>query len=734
MAVVIVWAWLLAIAAAAATEPWPSPGLLVACLVAAAAGALALARAGGRRPWFVLAPLVAGTLVVTELGAPRVDLAGYPMVALWLNLTTICIGLLLPVRQIAVAMPITVAAVGAIEWSEHQGHPIHLETSALLSVLTIAVTVGMLAAVPVVMLRRTASSIDSVAGARAASAAEAARLDARRTELRRIGRILHDTVLNTLGAVARLDTGDPAVVAARCAHDLTFLRSVDRIEPDEPAQLLDSIGGRAMLLGVSLDVVAPDPGPLLPTGIGAVLEGAAWEALNNVTKHARERRAVLRWDWDGRNGRLVVSDPGPGADGSRAWVDAARTSLEHRCAEAGIRADITSNPRQATVVTLRWTGTGLPARAEPREPGLPLERMLAQPVVQVCIVVGAAGVLGTVALPAGTPRWTSLLGVLLIAALGWHARMVAVGRARWRIPVAAYPLAALVGTWLPGLGQAGCLRVGSGWWGTLVGIAVGIAAILLDGRRRVALAAAAGLVGGNLLITAGLGPGAADCGMDVLVDTLAALAGLAGVWAFRRAAATAWATGRAEQALLATERARAEQADEAVRTRRELLGMARQVAEPVMAGLAARTLDPREGPVRAEAARAEGTLRALAAVPVSDPGGAGRALTQVVLAAHARRIALQLDLNADLEQNPATVARGAAMLEEALAACPSGSSVRITVLQGEDGLHGLVLITPDPGPPSAGPDPDLVARLGRSGWQVTEVGAQVLAEAVWVSS
>jgi hypothetical protein len=349
--------------------------------------------------------------------------------------------------------------------------------------------------------------------------------------------------------------------------------------------------------------------------------------------------------------------------------------------------------------------------------------------------VGTAGVLCTIALPAGTARWSSLLGVLLIAGLGWNARMVAVGRARWRIPVVAYPLAALVGTWLPGLGQVGCLRVGSWWWGTLVGIAVGIAAILLDGRRRVALAAAAGLVGGNLLIEAGLGPAATDCGMDVLVDTLAALAGLAGVWAFRRAATRAWATGRAEQALLDTERARAEQADEAVRTRRELLGVARQVAEPVMAGLAGRTLDPREAPVRAEAARAEGTLRALAVLPVSDPGGAGRALREVVLAAHARHIALQLNLNADLDQAPATVARGAAMLEAVLAGCPSGSSVQVTVLQGEDGLHGLVLITPGPGQsPGAGPDGDLVGQLGRAGWEVTEVGQQVLAEAVWRSA
>ncbi len=92
-------------------------------------------------------------------------------------------------------------------------------------------------------------------------------------------------------------------------------------------------------------------------------------------------------------------------------------------------------------------------------------------------------------------------------------------------------------------------------------------------------------------------------------------------------------------------------AAEPVRARQAMLGFARSVSEPVMVGLAVGD-GPRGRGHCARAAQAEGILRALTAMPVGDPGGAGQALTGLVLWAHDRGIALTLTLNADLDQDP----------------------------------------------------------------------------------
>jgi hypothetical protein len=140
-------------------------------------------------------------------------------------------------------------------------------------------------------------------------------------------------------------------------------------------------------------------------------------------------------------------------------------------------------------------------------------------------------------------------------------------------------------------------------------------------------------------------------------------------------------------------------------------------------------------------------------VPVSDPGGAGQALTDLVLAAHNRGLDVTLRLNADLDQSPYLVHAGTGMLGQAVGLCPRGSSVQITVLQTGSGLQGLVLIHPgahvalrDPawvelpqghttgsagGTGGAAPGSPLAGSLAAAGWTVTVVGDEVLAETRW---
>jgi hypothetical protein len=466
--------------------------------------------------------------------------------------------------------------------------------------------------------------------------------------------------------------------------------------------------------------------------VAAAVEGATWESLNNISKHLRDRRAVPDWSWDGSAGRLRLTDAGPGVDGL-SWTRGGAESIVRRCAEAGVTARIRSASGSGTVVDLTWGAATVPpgdgsvggaAAQAPR----PLEQLFAETLTRVCMVVVSLGLVATLALPGTLPRWSSLVGALGVTGLGAYSWAVQRGRARWLVPPVVFPTVALLGTWSTGIGQEGCARVGSWWWGSLVGIVICVAAILMDGRRPVAVAAAMGFVAGNALVAWGLGPGSSACHPDIVVDSLVGLAGLAGLWAFRRHLSQTWALAAQRQQVLAHERARAAAAAEAVRARQAMLGFARSVAEPVMVGLAEGELDPGDPATRARAAHAEGVLRALTVVPVADPGGAGQALTGLVLAAHNRGLELRLHLNADLDQSPELVLAGAAMLGRALVLCPTGSSVMVTVLQSRSGLQCLLLIGVPCGPV---PGSRLADDLAAEGWTVTVVGDEVLAEAQW---
>jgi hypothetical protein len=751
-ATVMVAAWMVVIAAAGLAEPWQPAAVLGVCLVLVGSGYAVFVSSPRTSPWSLLAPMILGSLAVARLGEVG-GLVGYPMLALWLNLTTLTMGILLPMRRAAVGGVVVVAATMILTWQAHVAQAVPLGRSALFSVGAIALAVGMLVAVPAGMLRRTAQEGDSLAVAGIAAAVDSAILEGRRGELRRVQRVLHDTVMNTLGAVARFDADDRASVAERCAADLVILRRAEWAAVEDPSVVLDSVARRAHLLGVDLDVSAPDPGPALPVGVAAAVEGAAWESLNNISKHVRDRRAFLDWSWDGRSGHLRLTDAGPGVDGL-SWTRGGEESIVRRCAEAGVTARIRSASGSGTVVDLVWGGgrvppgegsSGGPTVQAPR----PREQLFAETLTRVCMVVVSVGLVATLALPGTIPRWSSLVGALGVAGLGAYSWVVQRGRAPWRVPPVVYPTLALLGTWSTGVGQEGCARVGSWWWGSLVGIVVCVAAILMDGRRPVALAAALGFLAGNALVAWGLGPGASACHPDVVVDSLVGLAGLAGLWAFRRHLSQAWALAAHQQQVLVQERARAAAAAEAVRARQAMLGFARSVAEPVMVGLAEGDLDPGDAATRARAAHAEGVLRALTAVPVADPGGAGQVLTGLVLDAHRRGLELALHLNADLDQAPELVLAGAGMLARALALCPSGSAVTITVLQSGGALQGLLLIDPrqggPPGPASLGVPEDgpseqhggpghgsgLADGLVAAGWTVTVVGDEILAEARW---
>src|SRR5580693_5043701 len=177
------------------------------------------------------------------------------------------------------------------------------------------------------MLYRRAARAD-VALARADSDARAQYVVlSRNIERRENGRLLHDTVLNTLTALARAGSGDAAEVVGRCQHDVRLMEYVLSVRGDPAPEAGRAYGGmiaaieatavemRARGLDVHVQVGDATPGqhtpgqhspgqhspgqhspgqhspastasPVLPVPVAVAIVRAVREALANVISHA----------------------------------------------------------------------------------------------------------------------------------------------------------------------------------------------------------------------------------------------------------------------------------------------------------------------------------------------------------------------------------------------------------------------------------------------------------------
>jgi len=233
-----------------------------------------------------------------------------------------------------------------------------------------------------VLYARAASADADVARADQAAREQYAIL-CRNIERREHERLLHDTVLNTLTAVARGSGGAGAEAVSRCRQDVALLEaalggaddlSADYARPS--ADLLSEVRGvvagmRARGLTVHL-AVEDAAAAAVPARVSTAMSNAVREALSNVAAHAGTGEA---WVSVGRGApgtdaedpsplRITVRDKGAGFDLAR--VDQARLglrrSITERTAECGGQASIWSAPGQGTEVSLCWPA---PDRARP---------------------------------------------------------------------------------------------------------------------------------------------------------------------------------------------------------------------------------------------------------------------------------------------------------------------------------------------------------------------------------
>ncbi len=702
-------------------------GMWPASVVASSAGLVALGYVGFCR-WgraeLLLAPLLL-TLGVLTWSIPSGIAPTQTLWIGWLNLACVLIGALVSPVGAAAALGAG-CALSAVAVSGGFTTPDGQWSAAAVAVAALAVADCLVAAVCADVLRDTGRRTDFASARRAQANAQLSRLRAGQAELARMTRLIHDTVVNTLGAVARLPQLQPGAVAERVRADLRLLDTVERPRTGDPRTLLQGTARHADLLGLSLAVDAREPGPPLDPMVYEALDGAGREGLTNIAKHAGVTSARVSWAWDGDAGRMEISDSGVGFDASNGWAGGAAESVAARCRDAGVTARVRASPGHGTRVELTWSASREQATVTSPQDGVvdvmgEVSSLLASVALRFVLVLAAFGVLSLAATPLGGPTVGSLLALALLLAMATlahavHDRRFDARRIWWGV----YPLGALLCTALPQMGLTGCQRLGVFWWGDIAGLAFTGAVILVDRRAWVVAATAAGYVAGGAIAVVQAGPGTDSCAVDAWANLLTNLAVLVAVWALARRLHRTWAIGRAEQQHFAADLSRRARIEETARIRQELFRFARAVSEPLMVGLAGHDLDPRDPQVRARCAHAESTLRALAGVPIAEPSGSGRVLAQMVIDAH--RSGVTLSLSPGGIAMPAWHAREqfAGLLAGLLPACRAGSTLRLTTLPGPDTVVVLALIDT--------PQDTGAASLTARGWTVTSVEGDLLAE------
>jgi signal transduction histidine kinase len=199
-------------------------------------------------------------------------------------------------------------------------------------------------------------------------------------ERREHERLLHDTVLDTLTALARAGGDDVTRVVNRCRQDVALIEEAlgdpselatgaRRPSGDLLSELRAVVAGMgARGLAVHLEAGDGDV-PAVPARVATAIANAAREALSNVAAHAetgeawlRVRAMALAEDAEAPcRLDVIVRDRGTGFD--RARVDPARLGLRRsimeRIADCGGQASIWSEPGQGTAVRLSWPASGI---------------------------------------------------------------------------------------------------------------------------------------------------------------------------------------------------------------------------------------------------------------------------------------------------------------------------------------------------------------------------------------
>jgi len=350
-------AWQVVVIAAALTSPLALP---IAVVVGAHVLLPALAMLGLRDRRAIPAILaVAVAFTVLDLRAAVGVSDVFTLATIWtMNLIALGPGLLLGGRRGglaggAVCVAVMSAATALIhpEWD-----PLLLSTPV--TGLAIVAAAGLLTG----YLRRFVDQADRQAQAAAEARHELAVSTAAGREAAETARVMHDTAINTLAAVASGGrvVEDATLVRARCRRDVAAMEELAGgrgIEYESAS--LTGIGARAGLVVRRTEPVGDELDQLraeVPETVRRAMRGAADEAVRNAERHAGVDAIDVTISYVAGELEVVIADEGRGFDGRTPAGHGLSESVLGRVRDAGAAAEIASRPGTGTTVTLRWSG------------------------------------------------------------------------------------------------------------------------------------------------------------------------------------------------------------------------------------------------------------------------------------------------------------------------------------------------------------------------------------------
>ncbi|MCV7228604.1 hypothetical protein [Mycolicibacterium komossense] len=546
------------------------------------------------------------------------------------------------------------------------------------------------AGVAVRELRAVAAEADHRAHARLTADRTLARRQLEAEAGRRRARLLHDTIVNTLGAIAtgRIVSAD-SVVARRCADDI---RAVDESRANQhvASASVDDIFAHARAIGVDLTIgnVAGFRRCLadLPGWQRREILSTIRESVTNVAKHAQVAEAAIEYCSATRH--VTVTDAGEGMSD----IAPLQSAMAVRAEDAGTRTTVASTPGGGTATTIEipiprpTTRSDVFQRASFR---------MAAGIAAVMLTEFGVVMLVTTTLRTGwsVAAFAPPLTVWLIVAIALAVVL------RYAGDAAGLPIGAVGGTYVALMGgmvifgfshpaQAGCgVHPNLGWGGDAAATICAVL-VLLDGRARVVAPALAVIGLGSFIV---LYHDAAHCGGSTVALLIADALVVAAFLVLRRQVSRlsdAVATqlddelhGRAQQDRLLAEIAiRSGSFDSLIDEARALL--LRVCTQPELVH------DPE---IRATAALEECYLRALIGLPY-ESGEITEAFVEIINAAKRARVSVEVNLEEGVLD--AALAQSVSMaVVGIIAACAPDDRVCLGLFRSS-GRGELILVAP----------------------------------------
>ncbi len=282
-------------------------------------------------------------------------------------------------------------------------------------------------------------------------------------------RVLHDTAINTLGAIANggAAVADVDAVRQRCLADIAVIETLRSVTGDDVSTgpgFRDAIrptGIRVRYAGMPDEEIA-NIEALLPPRVMRAFSRAAAEAVQNAAKHSGADEVVVSITRTADAVRVAVVDRGVGMEEQgRAQGSGIERSILERARSAGIRATIDSGPGAGTIVTLEYPLDAAADSSRALETGESGVEEVVRQLRSRSAFALSAGLVGVgVTLAAlnhpgkATPEWLMVAVVAMTCWLAWRER----DRPRLSVwttiaLIAAGPVAFFLSAWSVGFGR-----------------------------------------------------------------------------------------------------------------------------------------------------------------------------------------------------------------------------------------------------------------------------------------